>query len=126
IESLIAGGPAEMSGKLHPGDKIVAVAQGANEPVDVVGMNLRKIVQMIRGESGSEVRLTVIPASATQPKIIPIVREKIELTANLASARIFDFPFDDDRTVRLGVINLPSFYGEGEFGENNTSTTRDI
>jgi len=63
---LLPGGPAEMSGKLHPGDKIVAVAQGDTEPVDVVGMKLRKIVQMIRGETGTEVKLTVIPAHSAK------------------------------------------------------------
>ena len=126
IESLLPGGPAEMSGKLHPGDKIVAVAQGDNEPVDVVGMKLRKIVQMIRGELGTEVRLTVLPAHSAKRKVVPLVREKVELTANLASAELYELPGADDSVERIGVIKLPSFYGEGAFGQGGISTSRDV
>ena len=126
IERLIPGGPAEMSGSLHPGDRIVAVAQGDAGPVDVVGMKLRRIVQQIRGESGTEVRLTVIPAHSAKRKIIPLVREKVELTANLANADLFDLPSENGESRRIGVIDLPSFYGEGAFGEGNLSTTRDV
>ncbi len=126
IERLMPGGPAEMSGKLHPGDKIVAVAQGAGEPVDVVGMKLRRIVQMIRGEIGTEVRLTVIPASGVGRKVVSLIRDKVELTANLASADLYELPGDDGEPVPIGVIRLPSFYGEGAFGEGNMSTSRDM
>lgn len=125
IERLLPGGPAEMSGKLHPGDKIVAVAQGENEPVDVVGMKLRKIVQQIRGEEGTEVRLTVIPAHSPKRKVISLKREKVELTANLASAEIHELPAEEN-PLKIGVIDLPSFYGEGAFGENSISTSRDV
>lgn len=126
IERLIPGGPAEMSGSLHPGDKIVAVGQGSSEPVDVIGMKLRKIVQMIRGESGTEVRLTVIPAQSAKQKIITLNREKVELTANLASADLYEIPGENGENRRVGVIDLPSFYGEGAFGEGNLSTSRDV
>jgi len=125
IERLLPGGPAEMSGKLHPGDKIVAVAQGENEPVDVVGMKLRKVVQQIRGEEGTEVRLTVLPAHSTKRKVVSLTREKVELTANLASAEIHELPGEED-PLKVGVIELPSFYGEGAFGENSISTSRDV
>jgi len=126
IERLMPGGPAEMSGKLHPGDKIVAVAQGDTEPVDVVGMKLRHIVQQIRGEAGTEVRLTVIPAHSAARKVISLTRERVELTANLARADIFELPGEGDEPRLFGVINLPSFYGEGAFGEGNISTSRDV
>lgn len=126
IERLLPGGPAEMSGKLHPGDKIIEVSQGDNPPVDVVGMKLRKIVQQIRGEPGTEVRLTVQSAQSAKRKVISLVREKVELTANLASADLYEIPGETGNPVKLGVIELPSFYGEGAFGENTISTTRDV
>src|SRR5688500_197748 len=68
IRELVPGGPAAMSKLLKPGDKIVAVAQGEEEPVDVVEMRLNKVVTMIRGKKGTEVRLTIIPASAPGTK----------------------------------------------------------
>lgn len=128
IERLLPGGPAEMSGKLHPGDKIVAVGQGEGEPVDVVGLKLRKIVQQIRGEEGTEVRLTVIPAHSAKRKIITLQREKVELTANLASAQLYELPGEAEAVdgMKVGVIELPSFYGEGAFGEGSISTSKDV
>lgn len=126
LERLMPGGPAEMSGQLHPGDKIIAVAQGKSEPVDVVDMRLRRVVQMIRGPEGSEVRLTVIPANSSERRIVTLIRARVELTANLASAQIFDVPVNDHLSRTIGVIALPSFYGEGDHGENPTSTSRDV
>ncbi|KAF0095598.1 MAG: carboxyl-terminal processing protease [Puniceicoccaceae bacterium 5H] len=126
IERLLPGGPAEMSSELHPGDKIVAVAQGSEEPVDVMGMKLRDIVKMIRGEEGTEVRLTVEPANETGRKIVSLRRDKVELTANLAKAEIHEVPYGDDQLVPIGVIKLSSFYGEGTFEETDTSTSRDV
>lgn len=126
IESLIPGGPAEMSGQIHPGDKIIAVAQGSEEPVDVVDMKLRKIVQQIRGESGTEVRLTIIPAHSAKRKIVPLIREKVELTANLATGDLYEIPEESGEIRKVGVIELPSFYGEGAFGKDSISTSRDV
>jgi carboxyl-terminal processing protease len=126
IESLLPGGPAEMNGDLHPGDKIIAVAQGDAEPVDVVDMKLRKIVQQIRGEEGTEVRLTVIPAHSAKRKIVSLIREKVELTANLASGDLYELPGASGETRKIGVIELPSFYGEGAFGKDSISTSRDV
>lgn len=129
IQELIPGGPAELSGQLYPGDKIVAVAQEGAEPVEVVDTKLRKVVKMIRGEKGTRVHLTVIPAGAdtSERKPIALVRDEIQLTENLASARLFDYPIDDQRTIPIGVIELPSFYG-GSYGNSGaeTSTSQDV
>src|SRR5690606_16901345 len=61
IQELIPGGPAALDGKLQPNDRIVAVAQSGEEPVDVIDMKLRRVVEMIRGAKGTPVELTVIP-----------------------------------------------------------------
>lgn len=125
IQELLPGGPAELSGQLHPGDKIVAVAQDKAEPVDVVDMRLRRIVRMIRGDKGTIVNLTIIPAGDPgNRKIVSLVRDEIKLTANLASARIFDVPSDAGVTVPIGVIDLPSFYGGQD--PRDPSTSKDV
>ena len=64
IVDLVPGGPAMRSGLLGPGDRIVAVAQDGEDPIDVVEMPLSRIVQLIRGPKGSVVSLAVLPASA--------------------------------------------------------------
>src|SRR5271157_4503687 len=50
IEELIPGGSAERSGLLNPKDKIIAVAQEGEKPVNVIDMDLHDIIKMIRGK----------------------------------------------------------------------------
>lgn len=132
IQSLVPGGPAERSKKLKPNDKIIAVSQGAQASVDVVDMKLNKVVEMIRGPKGTEVRLTVIPADAPDPSVrknIALVREEIKLEDQEAKARIIEMPAGTNQLMRLGVIDLPSFYaafeleGRANSGERKSTTT---
>ena len=113
IVSLVAGGPALMSEQIKPNDRIIAVAQDDGEPVDVVEMKLNKVVDLIRGERGTEVRLTVIPASSadgSEQKIVSLIRDVIQLKEQQAKAKIIDLPKDENTKVRLGVIDLPQYY----------------
>ena len=140
IKSLTPGGPAERSKKLKPDDKIVAVGQSNQPPVDVVDMKLNKVVELIRGPKDTEVRLTVIPADAPDPsarKIVNIVRDEIKLEDQAAKAKIIEMPprknaEGRDVSTRVGVIDLPSFYSsfelEGRRGANGEqkSTTTDV
>lgn len=112
IRELVPGGPAALSKLLRPGDKIVAVAQGEQEPVDVVEMRLNKVVNMIRGKKGTEVRLTIIPASAPgTKKEIRLIRDEIKFKEQFAKARIFESK-DGEKVRRTGVITLPQFYDD--------------
>ncbi|MFN0069121.1 MAG: carboxy terminal-processing peptidase [Limisphaerales bacterium] len=112
IKSLVPGGPAERSKQLKAKDRVVAVAQGGEEPVDVVEMRLNKVVELIRGKKGSEVRLTVVPASTEDGsrRVISMLRDDIKLSEQFAKARIVDLPAADGKVQRLGVITLPQFY----------------
>src|SRR5438094_4180002 len=108
-------GPAMRSKQLKPGDRIVAVAQSDGEPVEVVDMKLSKVVDLIRGPKGTEVRLTVIPADASDPsvrKVVNLIRDEIKLEDQEAKAKIIDLPAGENKTVRLGIIDLPSFYAD--------------
>jgi len=114
IYDLVPGGPAAQSGLLKPGDRIVAVAQGDQKPVDIVDMPLSDAVKLIRGPKGTRVRLTIIPAAAADEstrKTITIVRDEVKLADEQAKARIADLPPKDGAALRVGVIDLPSFYG---------------
>ncbi len=125
IRELIPGGPARLSGEIGVDDQIIAVAQGEDgEFVDVIGMKLRKIVKMIRGEKGTTVRLKIRPADAPDPATraeVELVRDEVRLTANLASARLYQVP-GEDGTVSIGVIHLPSFYGAEDPSQPNSSS----
>lgn len=131
IRELLPGGPALRSGQLKPGDRIVAVAQSSEEPVDVTNMPLAHTVELIRGPKGTTVALTILPAGAADgslAKSVSLVRDEIKLEDQQAKARILDLPAAQGRTLRLGVIDLPSFYADmgGRTGAEPRSATADV
>lgn len=114
IREVVPGGPAYTSGQIHMNDKIVAVQQEGGETIEVIGMKLRRIVDMIRGAKSTKVTLTILPhdaADASQTKQVHIVRDVIKLNAARASARIYNLPAEQSgQTIPVGVISLNSFY----------------
>jgi carboxyl-terminal processing protease len=132
VSSLVVGGPAQKQGQLKPNDKIVSIAQGADgEFVDVVGWRLDEVVKLIRGPKGTIVRLEVIPSdpTATANKNITIKRETVKLEDQAAKKAVFEVK-DGDKTFKLGVIDIPTFYMNFEAYQkgdpNYKSTTRDV
>ncbi|MFT5837011.1 MAG: carboxyl-terminal processing protease [Candidatus Azotimanducaceae bacterium] len=129
IKAILPGGPAERSRLIEAEDQILGVAQGDEEFDDVVDMQLRYIVRKIKGEKGTTVRLLIRPGDAADPsvrKIVPIVRGEVKLTANLATGKLITVPIDNEATVPVGVIELPSFYGNIGAGDTLTTTTDDV
>jgi len=127
----ILPGPAARSKQLKPGDRIIAVAQNGKESMDVIDMPIAKVAEMIRGPKGSQVRLTVIPADAADPsvrKTVALTREEIKLEDKEAKAKIIELPGELGQAVRLGVLDLPSFYEDmdGRGGPHHKSTTEDV
>ena len=129
VVELLPGGPAKESKQIHAGDKILAVGQGeTGEMVDVIGMKLRKTVRMIRGKEGSKVRLLIEPASNPSARnTVVLERKEIKLTTKLAKAVVYTVPMGD-KTVPIGVIDLPAFYGEGpgDDGAKGFSTSKNV
>ncbi|HEX4343877.1 MAG TPA: carboxy terminal-processing peptidase, partial [Verrucomicrobiae bacterium] len=125
IQKLMPGGPAIKSGKLKQTDRIVAVAQGDQPPVDVVDMSINKVVQMIRGPKGTEVRLTVSPANSADRKIISLVRDEIPMPDSAAKEKLIELPTANSaKKLKIGVINLPSFYAPVEVVEGSAAEAR--
>ncbi|GAB2725017.1 carboxy terminal-processing peptidase [Halomonas garicola] len=133
VASLVAGGPAERAGVLKPADRIIAVGQeDEDEMVNVIGMRLDNVVDLIRGPKGSKVRLEVIPAQAvdtTRSHVVTITRDTVDLEDQAASSEVIELERDGE-SHSLGVINVPTFYVDfdawqaGE--EDYRSTTRDV
>ncbi|MGO2580823.1 MAG: carboxy terminal-processing peptidase [Halomonas sp.] len=132
VASLVPGGPAERAGILEPADRIIAVGQEDGEMVNVVGMRLDNVVDLIRGPKGSVVRLDVVPAQAvdmTRSQTVEITRDTVSLEDQAAHGEVIEVERDGE-PHRLGVINVPTFYvdfdafqaGEEEY----RSTTRDV
>ena len=115
IERLIPGGPAEKDGRLKPGDKIIAVAQGDDEPQNILHWPLYKAVRLIRGEKDSKVVLTVIPKTdqdGSRTKIIDLIRDEVQLEEQAAKSSIHEIETDDEKNISIGVIDLPDFYAD--------------
>ena len=133
IVRLIAGGPADKTGKLSPGDRIVGVGQGdAGELVDVVGWRIDDVVQLIRGPKGTMVRLQIIPAVAEDEHVtrtVRIIRNRVKLEEQAARKKILDV-VRNGKTYKIGVIDIPTFYVDFKamraHARNYKSTTTDV
>lgn len=112
ITELISGGPAWRGKELEPGDMILKVAQGNEEPIDIVGMRLDNVVKKIKGPKGTEVRLTVKKVDGTV-KVISMIRDVVETEETYAKSSILE-----KSGKKYGIIYLPKFYIDFENDEN--------
>jgi len=135
IVSLLPGGPAasdKSENRLRPGDKIIAVAQGDEPPVSILHWPLYRAVRVIRGEVGSRVVLTVIPATdptGSTTKTVELIRDEVKLEAREAKSRIETHVGPDGTDLRVGVIVLPAFYadmGAKRYESGYKSASRDV
>jgi hypothetical protein len=81
INQLFPGTPAELSGQIHPGDRIVALAQGDGAFVDARGLPLKDIVDMVRGTPNTTLQLQLLGADAgpeTPPRTVSILRNQLK------------------------------------------------
>lgn len=126
IKGLLPGGPAEASRELETNDIILKVAQSDGDFVDVVDMKLPKIVELIKGPKDTVVRLEIRPVNnPSTSKVVSIIRDKIKLTENLASGKIHQV--QNGKTIkRIGVVELPSFYGSSGNGPKATDDVEEI
>ncbi len=126
IEQLIPGGAADASGKLKPKDRIIAVAQGKEAAFqNVIEMELRDVVKLIRGPKGTDVRLKILRKTAKEPERfeIVLVRDKIKLEDEAAAMTYLDREIGGQK-LKIGLLNLPSFYADNR--KNGPSAATDM
>ena len=133
VGRIIAGGPADQSGRLGVDDRIVGVRQAdESEMTDIVSWRLEDVVNLIRGPKGSTVHLRILPAGAPSgpPRTLSLVRDRIDLDDQSASRRILETRASDGSPARVGVIDIPSFYldiaGRAAGRDEFRSTSRDV
>ena len=131
VVSIVPGGAAATDGRLKVNDKIIEVGNGTVEFVNVVDMKLTKVVDMIRGKTGTKVRLKVLSAATNDVKIYELIRQQVELKSSEVKGEILDTSTRFKGTKsKIGIIHIPSFYrdfkgddmGDPEF----KSTARDV
>ncbi|NTE04986.1 carboxy terminal-processing peptidase [Agrobacterium tumefaciens] len=132
IMEIIPGGPAFKGKQLTAGDRIIAVAQGNEDFVDIVGWRLDATVSKIKGPKGTKVRLKVIPVGkemSSKPVIIEMMREKVILEDQSAKKKVKTIN-SNGKDYKVGIISLPAFYADfkaANAGDKNyKSTTRDV
>ncbi|MFD0940072.1 carboxy terminal-processing peptidase [Pedobacter boryungensis] len=133
IVTIVPGSPAFKSKQLNAGDKIIAVAQGANgEFEDVIGWRIDNTVSKIKGPKGTTVKLKVIPSGqelSSKPIIVTLVRDKIILADQSAKKSVKTIQ-SDGKPYKIGIIEVPAFYADfkaANAGDKNyKSTTRDV
>ena len=135
VSKIMPGGAADEDGRLKPEDRVVSVGEGnEGEMVDVIDMNLRDVVKLIRGKKGTIVRLGVKPAGANKLETYKITRAKVELKESEAQGEIVTDPKfgtkPNGNPAKIGYIKLPSFYMDMAAARaglpNYKSTTRDV
>jgi carboxyl-terminal processing protease len=131
IVSLVSEGPAFKQGGLKASDRIIGVGQGKDgEITNVVSWRLDEVVDLIRGDKDTWVRLEVLPAKAsTGSKFISIKRGKVELEDMLVKKKVQQVYYDGE-AHKVGVIEVPDFYVDfaamSRRDPNYRSTTRDV
>jgi carboxyl-terminal processing protease len=104
IASVLPGGPAQKSNEIEVGDLVVRVAQGKDTAVDLSGFSVEDAVKIIRGQKGTEVRLTLRKKDGTL-KTVSLIRDKIVQDETYARSAIVN-----NGTSKIGYIFLPEFY----------------
>ncbi|MBU0500077.1 MAG: carboxy terminal-processing peptidase [Gammaproteobacteria bacterium] len=133
IMKTVPGGPADLSGQVQKGDRIVGVGQGKSGEIEnVLGWRLQDVVDKIRGPKGSVVRLEVLPKGAAaggSAKVIALVRNEIKLEDQAAKKSVIQ-GMEGMQGRKIGVIEIPAFYrdfqGQSSGDKNFRSTTRDV
>lgn len=116
IMRLLDGGPAGADNKLKVGDKIIAVDK---EPI--VGMEISDAVELIRGQQGTVVGLSILRKlsadTETEEKLeIEIVRGEVVLKESRLETS--EYPFGDGH---IAILHLFSFYQDAK-----TSSAKDL
>ena len=125
IVSLVPGGPAEKSGEILPDDKITRIRQidaEDKEYVDVVGWRIDEVVDLIRGESGTQVEIEFISSDSADStrKLVTLTREEIKLEDRAAKSKIIETKEGN----KIGIVDLPSFYIDFNAYQNRDSDYR--
>jgi carboxyl-terminal processing protease len=103
---------ADKDGRIQPEDKIIGIQKENGEEVDLVEKKLNDVVRYIRGPRGTKVRLIVQPDGTKERRIYELTREKIELKEQHAKGKVIEAKAADGKQLKIGIINLPAFYGD--------------
>jgi carboxyl-terminal processing protease len=108
IKDVLKNTPAQRAG-LKPGDTILAV-----DGVSIAGMSIYKAVDLIRGERGTIVKLTILRKGFSKPKVISVKRDLIRpeviqakmLEGNIAYIKLTAFNQTSDQELDRALAEM--------------------
>jgi carboxyl-terminal processing protease len=125
VKSLHPGGPAERAGGIHPGYEFIAFAETGAETKPLTHQRLREVVELIRGEPGTKLVLTIRAANGGEARTVELERSRMEIADNHASGLLYRVP-GEEGPCAIGVVKLPAFYGEKIDETTTASMTKDV
>jgi carboxyl-terminal processing protease len=130
VRDIVPGGAADKDGRLQIDDKILGIENPDGTREDFVEKKLNDVVRKIRGPRGTKVRLIVQPADTNETKIYELTRQKIELVESRAKSKLIEQKVDGrEEPLKIGIIQLPGFYGDTQAEEQGdpsaASATKD-
>jgi carboxyl-terminal processing protease len=123
ISGIVKGGPADRSGVLKLSDRIVAVdahnTGRSEDMVDIIAMDLDKVVDLIQGDVGTAVALKIEPAQTLHgvAQVTIVARDKVKQKDSQARAQVIIIDAVEKSDKRVGVITLPTFYADFDDGK---------
>ena len=129
IVKLVPGGAAARSRKLKPKDKILAVGSSAKKMINIFDMNIRDVVNMIRGKKGTPVYLKIMRVHKKNKEkkrkifIVRLIRDRVHLKDQAANIHYLNRTIDGKKH-KIAVLSVPSFYGDGRHG--GRSVAKDV
>jgi thiol-disulfide isomerase/thioredoxin len=86
VSKIMPDSPAAASKQIHEGDRVLAVGEGEEPSVSLVGKTIVESVVLVRGAAGSRVRLTVVGQGAPDSAARDVILTRDELLNPLGLA----------------------------------------
>lgn len=126
VESIEAGGPADLHSSLEPGDTIIAIAEGEAPWRELAPLRLREIVALVRGQAGAALRIAYSPAGTDKRRELTLTRAIVIASDDRAWGGVAQVPAATGGPHRIGWVHLPSFYATPATAGPASSVTRDV
>ncbi|WP_343561510.1 S41 family peptidase [Sphingobacterium sp.] len=105
VDGVQPGGEANNTGLIHVGDQILQIENEKGEMQDVFSLPAEDVIDMIRGASGTVVRLRIKRNSIQE--IVSLKRTELKNESQLARSALFK-----KGKEKIGIVYLPDFYDD--------------
>jgi carboxyl-terminal processing protease len=119
ISALAPGGAAWKSGALQVSDILLSIQWVGRELIDVSGMELDDVTEMLAGNSSALLEVTVRAADKSQKKVT-LKKERLQQDENAVQSFILE------GDIKSGYIYLPDFYTRWEDENRGGESANDV